>query len=205
MSEFQKLNSEYFEGITQQIKAGINAIADLTKEKNQLDKMIKSGNYAGEKLHELNEEFTKVKMDINREKEERERTVTQMCAEFAEALRSEDDLHPSDIVSSDLELLKHMNLLTDRDLKAMIDRNKNNRTMTQLIIRKCRQHDNRDLQLGIEYVGNNNKIRNVNMIPGLCKTVLKYDDGLQGSAGYVFNEILGAGTTLAEMFSPEND
>lgn len=205
MSDFPKLNSEYYEEITNQIKSGINRISDLTKEKNQLDKMIKSGNYAGDKLRKMTEERNSTGIKLSRIREEEMRTVKNMCDEFAEELRREDDLNPKDIVPEDLELLKHMSILTDRDLKAMIDRNHNNRTMTQIILRHCREHGNRDLQLGIIYEGNNSLIQNVNMIPDLCKTFFRYSDGMEGNAGYVYNQVMGEGTNLATMFSPEND
>lgn len=205
MGKYPKLNSEYYENITRQIQSGINTIADLTKEKNQLDKMIKSGNYAGQKLREMTEERTNVSMRLSREREEQMRIVKAMCAEFVEELRREDDLNPKDLVPEDLELLKHVSILTDRDLEAMIDRNSNNRTMTQLILRTLRENGSRDLKLGIMYEGNNSLIQNVNMIPDLCRTFFRYDDGMSGSAGYVYNQVMGEGTDLANMFSPEND
>lgn len=201
----RRLNSEYYDDITRQIRAGVTKIADLTAKRNTLDKMIKSGNFAGQKLHELNKELTATRVEISRERENQLDTVKAMCSEFTEALRKEDDLNPKDIVSGDLELLKNFNILTDRDLRSMIDRNKGNRTMTQLILRTCREHGNRDLKLGIMYQGNNNIIQNVDILPSIAKTIFRYDDGMEGGAGYVYNEILGEGTDLANLFSPDND
>ena len=205
MGKYPKLNSEYYDDITRQIRSGANKIAEMTKEKKALDKMIKSGNFAGQKLHELNEEFTKVQRNIIQERENQQKTVKAMCDEFVEELRKEDDLNPKDIVPGDLELLKSFNLLTDRDLMAMIDRNSTNRTMSQLILRQCREHGNRDLKLGIMYQGNDNIIQNVNILPDIAKTIFRYDDGMEGSAGYIYSEVLGEGSDLANMFSPDND
>ena len=205
MSKFPKLNSEYFTGITKQIQSGINTIADLTREKNQLDKMIKSGNYAGQKLHEMAEERTSVGMRLSAERDNQMRTIKAMCAEFAEELRKEDDLNPKDIAKDDWALLTSgIDYMTTRDLEAMIDRNSNNRTMLQLILRCAKEHG-RANELAISYVGNDTKIQNVNLIPELCKTFFRYDDGMEGSAGYVYNQVMGEGTNLANMFSPEND
>lgn len=205
MGKYPKLNSEYYEDITRQIRSGADKIAELTQKMKAIDKMRKSGNFAGQKLKELNEEHSKLRIDISQERENQQKTVRTMCDEFIEELRKEDDLDPKDINQGDLELLKNFNLLTDRDLKAMIERNSSNRTMTQLILRQCREHGNRDLKLGIMYQGNDNIIQNVNILPEIAKTIFRYDDGMEGDAGYIYGETLGEGTDLANMFSPDND
>ena len=203
MSKLPKLNSEYYADITRQIRSGITNISDLTKEKNTLDRMIKSGDYAGQKLHDLNEKLSNVRIKLSQERKDQQRKVKAMCDEFAEELRKEDDLNPADIVDGDLRLLTCGIALTNRDLEAMIARNKTNATMSQLILRYCRENGRKDIELGYIYQGNDDLIRNVNLIPELCRTVLRYDDGMEGGAGHIYNEILGEGSELAEIFSDD--
>lgn len=197
----RRLNSEYYDDITKQIRDGVTKITDLTTKRNTLDKMIKSGNFAGQKLHELNKEFTATRVEISDERKHQLDKVKAMCSEFAEVLRQEDDIDPKDVDQVDLELLKNIDLLTDRDLKAMLDRNSDNRTMLQMILRVSKQHGR---SLGIEYAGNENLIQNVSILPSIAKTILRYDTW-EGGAGHVYKEVLGEGTDLANLFSPDND
>lgn len=202
MGEFPKLNSEYYEDITRQIRDGVTKIGDLNKEYHTFDKMIKSGNYAGDKLHELTMNRDRTRQSIEHERKNQLETLQNLCDEIIEELRQEDDLNPNDIVPGDLTLLKDISILNSRDLKAMIDRNSKNRTMTQLILRHCQKNN---IDIGLEYDGNDDTIRNLSIIPDIAKTVFKYNDGMEGVAGNIYNRLLGEGSDLANRFSPDND
>ena len=202
MGEFPKLNSEYYEDITRQIRSGIDKIGDLNKEYRTLDKMINSGNYAGDKLSELTTERNRTRISIENEKKNQLKKTHDLCDEISEQLRKEDDLNPKDIVPEDLELLRDISILNNRDLKAMIDRNSKNRTMIQMILRHCQKNN---IDIGLEYDGNDDTIRNLSIIPDIAKTVFKYNDGMEGVAGNIYSRLLGEGSDLANIFSPEND
>ena len=204
MGKYPKTNSEFYSDITKQIRDGITSIADINNEMVSLDKSIKSGDYAGEKLHEMNRQYTALRLALSNEREKQLSLIQQSCDEHIETLRSQDDLNPDDIVDGDLKLLTSGIRLSDRDVKAMLERNSKNRTMIQLILRSMRADNNRDLDLGIIYEGNSGMINNVKMFPSIAKTLFRYDDGMSGSAGYVYNEVLGEGTDIANIFS-DND
>ena len=202
MGEFPKLNSEYYADITKQIRNGVNKIGDLNKAYHTLDNLINSGNYSGDKLHELITDRNRTRISIEDERKNQLNDIQALCDEISEKLRKEDDLNPNAVVSAELELLRDMSILNPRDLKAMIERNKDNSTMTQLILRHCQKNN---IDIGLVYNGNDDAIRNMSIIPDIAKTIFKYDGGMEGIAGTVYNRLLGEGSDLANTFSPEND
>lgn len=199
------LNSEFYDDVTKKIRSGISSINDMANEMNSLHRQIQSGNYAGEKLHEMISRYDSLRTAIPRERKHQLDIIKECCNEFTEQLRREDDLNPADIKDGDLKLLTCGVRLSDRDIRAMLERNSNNRTMTQIIIRTLKEDSRRDIDLGLHYTGNKDLISNVGIIPDLAKTVFKYDDGIEGSAGHVYSRVLGEGSTMADIFSPEND
>lgn len=202
MGEFPKLNSEYYADITKQIRNGVNKIGDLNKAYHTLDNLINSGNYSGDKLHELITDRNRTRISIEDERKNQLNDIQALCDEISEKLRKEDDLNPNDVIPAELELLRDMSILNPRDLKAMIDRNKDNSTMIQLILRHCQKNN---IDIGLEYNGNDDAIRNLSIIPDVAKTIFRFSDGMEGTAGNVYNRLMGEGSELASVFSPEND
>lgn len=197
-----KLNSEYFEDLRRQIRSGVTKIGDLNKEYRTLENLIRSGNFAGGKLNELINNSRSTKRSIEDERKKQLAAIQSLCDEITEELRKEDDLNPNDIVPGDLTLLKDISILNSRDLKAMIDRNSSNKTMTQLILRHCQKNN---IDIGLEYNGNDDAIRNLSIIPDVAKTIFRFNDGLEGTAGNAYDRLLGENSELASVFSPEND
>ena len=192
---------EFFKAIKEQVEGGIIKVDELTKESNSLAKLARSGNYAGEKLRNIKDKEITTRGAIDTERENRNRAIAQICDEYIEELRSQDDLNPADINEGDLKLLTCGIHLTDRDLKAMVKRNEGNRTMIQLIQRHIQADNDRDLDIGLVYEGNKGMVDSVSNFPTLTKSILEYSDGMEGNAGFMFNEIFGENADIASKFS----
>ena len=63
-----------------------------------------------------------------------------MCDSYIAELRDEDELDPTKL-TDDVRLLNSGVKMTSRDIKAMLKRNSDNRTMLQVILRYADEHN----------------------------------------------------------------
>lgn len=96
-----------------------------------------------------------------------------LVKEYADAVRAEDTLDPSKI-TDDLQLLKSGVKLTERDVADMLDRNRDNRTMLQLIIRHAQE--NNISTGGVRYIGYNHRPDGHDLVDGLDTVIDAYFD-----------------------------
>lgn len=194
-----KLESEFYEDITRQVRNGMNKIHELTEGYKKVDDEIRSGNFAGDLLHEKMTERDSLRTAIARERKDRLSVISSNCEEYIEDLKSEDDLDPSLINDTDLKLLTSGIRLTSRDINGMLSRNKDNPTMLQIILRHC--EDNGIDTGGIKYKGNDDTIASVKLIPHSAKVCLKYAGGMDDPVtANLYNKIFGEGTGLYDAF-----
>ena len=189
----------FYNDIRTEIRNGIETINALNKKKEAVDQEIRSGNYAGERLHELTVASSKYKRNLQEERKSQLDKIHTLCTQYAEALRQEDDYDPA-AITDDLKLLTSGITLNKRDLQAILDRNSQNRTMTRLTLQYCQDQD---IDIGLTYNGNDDLIRNVGIIPELAGTVFRYADDMDGTAGRFYDRLLGDGSEMAEIFADD--
>ncbi len=179
--------------VTEKMKDTLGTLQDLSAQIKNIDKEISSGKYV---QTYINENFLPKKRELTRQIDNirfnANKDIKTMCDDYIEELRAEDDLDPS-LITDDVKLLNSGVRLTNRDIKAMLNRNSDNHTMTQVILRYCKDND---IETGVHYVGNNDIINNVAMIPTVAETSLKWSD----NQATVFDKLMGENSDLESVF-----
>ena len=113
------------------------AIADQIED---YESRIKSGNYSDQYTKEtLQPKIDAWRRSIDEIKDQSRRSVHDLTAKFVEEVRRADELNPADM-TDDCKLLNVGVKLTANDLRAIVNRNPNNRTMLQLVLRYADEH-----------------------------------------------------------------
>ena len=92
---------------------------------------------------------------VEREKDAATAEAGEIVKDYQDQLQREDDLKPEEI-TGDIEILKSGVPLTKRDVMAILERNQDNKTMTQLALRYA---DNHGIETGVRYRGNQQTIK----------------------------------------------
>lgn len=118
-------------------------------EYNALKEKEKSGVYSREYLEKnVRPKMAELKREIERNKEAAISGAKGIVAAYQDELRDKDNLHPEDI-TEDAKLFTAGIKLNRRDIEAILERNKENATMTQMALRYAEEN-------GVD-LGRNNK------------------------------------------------
>lgn len=187
--------SEFYNTITQITQDGIRNVNKLIEENEKIQDDINSNKASASYVRD----FLKPKIENNKRmiesiKIDSANNVNQLCDRFIEELKREDALKPNEI-TEDIKLLNCGIRLTKFDLQTMLERNNNNRTMQQLVLRYC--EDNK-VDIGVSYIGNKQLIQRIQSIPQAVKVSLKHS-----SASNVYNQLLGEESNLKSEICEE--
>lgn len=117
------------------LKDGTTKIGKSAAELDELETKIKSGRYSAQALRdEIYPARDRLKAKIRDDSAETIRTAKSHVAQYQQDVEKMNDLNPDEL-TSDLQLLQGNIPLTSRDIQAIIERNKNNRTMLQICLR----------------------------------------------------------------------
>lgn len=185
---------EFYVQVKQKVEDTLKTLQDLTKEVSKIDSQMKSGRYVDSYIKEtllpqkrsLERQIADTRLKANME-------IKDFCDEYIEELKSEDNLDPSKL-TEDINLLKPGIKLKERDIKAMLERNADNHTMTQIILRYCEENG---IDSGVvNFNGNQGIINNVSVIPTTVETSLKWSD----KQATVYERLMGEGSELESAF-----
>ena len=192
-----RTKKDFYNQINNVTKNGLKTLQELSAQIVNIREKIESGKYSnGYVRTELipQKDILKRQMEDVRYKTNTE--VQRICAEYTDELRAQDDLDPS-LLTDDVKLLKAGVKLTKRDITAMLNRNAGNHTMTQVILRYCKEND---IDAGVHYTGNRPIIDNVAMVPYTVETALKWSD----RQSTVYERLMGVGSSMDEVFNSED-
>lgn len=182
---------EFYNQVNGVVKEGLKNLQDLSAQLDDVSKAISSGKYSEkyirEKQDSIKRQMKEVRANANKE-------AKRICDEYTDELRAQDDLDPS-LLTEDVKLLHAGVKLTKRDITAMLNRNADNHTMTQVILRYC--EENGIDTGGVYYVGNKPIIDNVSTVPYTAEVALRWSD----SQSTVYERIMGEGSDLEKVFS----
>ena len=152
------------------LQSGTEAMHKGMDEYKALDEKINSGLYT-QKM--INEEFLPKKTEL---KSQYESTISKALSDayslidnYESEVAEMDSLDPAEI-TDDIKLLQSGIKLTDRDLKSMLKRNEDNRTMTQLILRYAEE---KKIEVGSVYQSSLSRERQ--KINGLREVTKRYE------------------------------
>lgn len=192
--------TDFYRNLTDAVKAERAELNRLQAELKEVESICYSNKrdskYSPKYIHdELMPKIGKIKREMADRKAMAHDRIQSMCDGYITELMDEDELDPSKL-TDDLRLLNSGVTLTQRDIKSMLNRNSDNRTMIQLILRFADQHGIETD--GIHYVGNRALINTVKVIPTVTDACIKnhYSES-------VMETLMGEGSDLANSFSED--
>jgi hypothetical protein len=192
-----RTKKDFYNQINNVTKNGLKTLQELSAQIVNIREKIESGKYSnGYVRTELIPQKDSLKRQMEDVRYKTNTEVQKICAEYTDELRAQDDLDPS-LLTDDVKLLKAGVKLTKRDITAMLNRNAGNHTMTQLILRYCKEND---IDAGVHYMGNRPIIDNVAMVPYTVETALKWSD----RQSTVYERLMGVGSSMDEVFNSED-
>lgn len=118
-----------------------DAVGKLVVKRDELERDIKSGRFSAAAVAEMQNKLMDVRVGISQAKDETRRAVAQLVNQHVAELVKADALNPDELNEADMKLLNSGLPLTKRDLSVMLERNQDNATMTQTVLRWARAHD----------------------------------------------------------------
>ena len=194
-----KNKQDFFSEMLNAIQIGI---AEMEKEQDKIsatisrrNKQINSKMFSAEYVeNELRPEIKRLKKESAEEEKRLIERLCEMCNSYITELNSADDLKPNSL-TADIQLLQTGITLTERDIEAMLKRNADNRTMSQILLRYAEEHN---IETGMVYEGNKPLIESVEALAGTIPTVVKWHNRPD-----VFDKLLGEGSELASVFGSD--
>ena len=123
------------------LKEATTEVQKIVAEQNDLEKRVKAGRYSAETVqNEIKPRIDDLKQRILSMKEKTFADAKALVDGYRNEIDEQNNLDPKEI-NDDIKLLQTGIPLTVRDVEAILKRNENNRTMSQLAIRFAAQHD----------------------------------------------------------------
>ena len=149
------------------------AISSDREALEQLESEIKARKYSDNTLKkEIFPKREELKRKISADSDRAIHKARSLVSDYRDSLKFKDALDPAEL-TADVELLKPGINLRERDIKAMIERNRNNRTMLQIIIRAA---EDRGINPGVEYIGADREREQVDNLDNLLSYYRKWID-----------------------------
>ena len=156
------------------LEADTHEINKTRTEYAALDAKIKEGRYSNQTLtKEIYPKRDELKRKVESGCASAIKKAHDMIATYREKADRLNDLDPSDI-TDDIKLLTAGVPLLDRDINAILTRNKGNRTMTQLALRYAKEHGI-DMK-GTFYVGGQAEREQANTLDGIVDYYARWID-----------------------------
>ena len=134
-------------------------LVEKTDEVNKLigtsdaiEEKIRSGRYSDAvNKNELRPQRDEIRLEIKAKSEQAIRDAREKVAEYRRTSELKNRLNPKEL-TDDIKLLRAGITLNAEDLRGMLERNSENRTMTQIILRYAKEHS---IDIGVYYTGGN--------------------------------------------------
>ena len=171
------------------LKESTAEIAEKIKEFNDLDTKMKDVKYSPDyKQKKIFPKMRELKLAIERDKEAALNAANALVEDYQNKLRDLDNLHPEDI-TEDAKLFTAGIKLKARDIEAILARNQDNATMTQIALRYAEENG---VDLGRDkkyYYGHQAEIQEAE---GVTSAVSYYDRWIdKPNAGEMLNKFFG--------------
>lgn len=119
---------------------GATEISKQVTENDELTQKIVSNKYSPEAVKEFRERQSELKTIINRAVDNAVREAKAMVKDYRSKIEDQNILDPS-AINDDLKLLQAGITLYPKDIKNLMERNSDNRTMQLVIMRYAKEHN----------------------------------------------------------------
>ena len=146
------------------LEDGANTLRAPKAKLRDLEEKIHSGNYTNQGVSSLGSEASEIKYSINQASGNIIKRARERLAEYQKEIEAENRLDPSQL-TDDTKLMQPGIVLKKADIEAMLERNADNKTMTQIILRYAQE---KDIKLdGVFYIGGQREIETAKNLNGI--------------------------------------
>ena len=181
---------DFYKAIYDEVQTGIAILNDRANEIAVREQKIASGKYSVAFVAKLREEIHGFEEEMKRVPDEYIRKINTLIDQRKAILEDEVALRGSDI-NDDARLLDFN--LGARELVALLKRNADNPTMTQLILKNAAD---RNIALGVWFVGNKAEIDSLDGISYAAKVAMNHY-----KTERVFNQLFGEGSPIEQQYN----
>lgn len=188
----------FYETVTRSVSEALNRVETLRAQLNETAAKRESGRYTSSYIRaHIEPELIRLRREIRRTLAEAKAEADGIIADYAAALRQEDELK-SEALNDDVKLLNCGVRLNRDELEALLARNTGNPTMTRIILRYAEEnHVNMD---GVRYVGNQRRIQNLDEVSEVVNIALKWWEYPERR---MFQRMLGEGSPFHRVYGQE--
>lgn len=163
-------DSQFVENVRASLDESRSAIAALVVKRDGLKDDIYAGKFSQAYVNEtVNPQIAELNKDIERATAEAEQKANAICDEYTAQLEAEDVLDGSQL-TDDVRLLSCGITLTEKDISALLEKNKNNATMIQVLSRYANEHG---LGTNYLYTGNARSIQYAKSVRGVAAQYIR--------------------------------
>lgn len=142
--------SEIVQEVYEYLSKKTDEINKLLSTSEAIEDKIRSGRYSDAVVRqELTPQRDEIRLEIRQKSEQAIRDAREKVAEYRRTSELKNRLNPKEL-TDDIKLLRAGITLNAEDLRGMLDRNSENRTMTQIILRYAKEHNT---DLGVYFTG----------------------------------------------------
>lgn len=182
--------SEFVQEVYEYLSKKTDEINKLLRTSEAIEEKIRSGRYSDAVVRqELKPQRDDLKAEIRQKSEKAIRDAREKVNEYRQKIQAENTLNPKDL-TDDIKLLRAGITLNADDLRAMLDRNSENKTMVQVVLRYAKEHN---IDLGLTYTGGDEERKTADQL----ESVLDYYAGWIGTpqASKTLDRFFGAEET----------
>lgn len=191
-------NRDFYFALTTDLKERLDKIAALSSDLEKVDADITSGTFSDGHIRDvLRPKSAELKKQIEQAQEEARKASWAIIDKYAKELRDDDCLDPAEL-TDDVRLLAPEIPLRKKDLLAMLERNADNRTMTQIVLRAAEE---REIDLdGLRYTNNESQARHAEALQYVVDVALRWstDPGKK-----IFDKLFGEGSEVHRVYCDE--
>jgi hypothetical protein len=182
------------------VKDNFNTYSEIKKEYDDLEKAKSSGRYSPQYINDtIRPKQFKIHLQLNELQGKANSEVKKLVEEMRTYLRGLDALNPDEI-TDDIKLLNCGIPLKKNDIQAILERNKGNRTMTQLALRYCKENGMDDVK--IYYQPAEEQMRGYEGAASAAGVVIKWYDNPRGFES-MYSQCLGEGSDMYNHYMSE--
>lgn len=195
-------NKQFYQKINNTTRDYMNQLADLDEQLTALeDKQKDTRKYSADYIAKtIAPELAATRSRSADVSAAAQKAIEKITADYVAELSAADTLKGEEL-TPDAQLLGLGVALTEKDLRAILDRNTDNRTMTMLALRYAKDHG---IELGMQYIGNSQNIQEAQQIPGITSYIFKHFERGRGhgtaAAETQYSQTMGEGTALYNFY-----
>ncbi len=188
-------NVTFYNNLKESVLDDIQAVARAKSSYDEAQSRRNSGRYSPEYIRDhIDPEIRNLRSEFFAARDRAGQAALRLIRKYQDELRASDALDPSQI-NDDIKLLQCGVTLSERDLRDILARNGENKTMTRLVLQYAADHD---VKLGVTYMGGEAAARNLDGVAFTVSTIAKRTNEPQ-LAQKLYNSLLGDGSDIARM------